>query len=214
MLVVVSEQFSRFSELAEQLTERSIFLLHCPLETAEFICDKHDTGGVLLDLTLRPKEGCALLSRLKERFPELPIAVISSKELPPWLRLDRVVRICDDRNMERNILAFCLSDCHFYIGTICGKQLTVGNKTAFYKNRPLALTASQYRVLRCLAYRAPHMVETDLLLSMCFPNEMAPPSKLAFLVHGINERARQLELEPPIVSLYGRGYCIREGVIV
>ena len=213
MLVLISERFSEFAEVAERLTDRGIFLLHCPLETAEFVCDKYDTGGVLLDLTERPREGVELFLRLREIYPEMPIAAICDKKRFPWIAFDCVIKRGDSEQMERDILSFCLLTCRFYVGAIAGAELSILQKNVCYSGQLITLSARQHRVLRCLAYRYPRVVEKGDLLSMCFPTELLTPSDLAVLIHGINERAAKNGHQPLIVNVYGKGYRIREGLL-
>ena len=214
MLVLISERFSAFAQIADRLTDRGIFLLHCPIETAEFVCDKYDTGGVLLDLTHRPRDGLALFDRLRAIYPEMPIAVICNKRKFPWISFDCVIEADGADTMEREILSFCLLTCRFHILTISGKHLSIFQKTVCYHGQMLALSARQHRILRCLAYRSPRTVEKGDLLSMCFPTELKTPSDLAVLIYGINERAAKLGLPPLIANVYGNGYRIREGLLL
>ena len=213
MLVLISERFSEFAQIADHLTDRGIFLLHCPIETAEFVCDKYDTGGVILDLTTRANDGLELLDRVRTIYPEMPIAVIANKKKFPWLTFDYMIEHGDADAMEREILAFCFLNCRFHVLTISGPHLSILQKAVCYHGQMLALSPRQHRVLRCLAYRAPRIVEKGDLLSMCFPTELRTPADLAVLIHGINERAARLGLDPLIVNLYGKGYRIREGLL-
>jgi DNA-binding response OmpR family regulator len=213
MLVVVSEQFSDLSAIADRLTDRGIFLLHCPIETAEFVCNKYDTGGVLLDLTSRAREGVALFERLRRIYPAMPIGVICDKNRFPWIPFDAVIRRSDDEEIERGILAFCLRRCRFYVGAVSGREFCLMRRAFYYRGRLFSLSPRQHRVLRCLAYRSPRTVERGDLLSMCFPTELVTPSELAVLIHSINKRLVQNGLEPLIVNVYGKGYRLLDGVL-
>ena len=213
MLVVVSEQFAELSALADRLTDRGIFLLHCPIETAEFVCNKYDTGGVLLDLSKRPREGVALFERLRKIYPALPIGVICDKNRFPWMPFDGVIRRSDPETTEREILSFCLHRCQFYVGSVSGKEFCLMRHAMYYQGQLFPLSTRQHRILRCLAYRSPRTVERGDLLSMCFPTELLTPSDLAVLIHSINERLSKHGQSQLIENVYGKGYRLRDGVL-
>ena len=213
MLVVVSEQFTELSALADRLTDRGIFLLHCPIETAEFVCNKYDTGGVLIDLASRPREGVELFERLRRLYPAMPIGVICDKNRFPWMPFDAVICRSDPNAAERESLDFCLHRCRFYIGSVSGKEFYLTRHAVYYQGQLLSLSPRQHRVLRCLAYRSPRTVERGDLLSMCFPTELVTPSDLAVLIHSINEKLSRQGLLPLIVNIYGKGYRLCDGVL-
>ena len=212
MLLLVSESFERWSGLYEDLTEKGIFLLRVPFETAEFICDKYDIGGVLIDACERPKKVLPLYTRLKELYPEMPIATVGYKEKVPWIKFDARIEWGDHTEMMQKLLHFCLLTCRFQTKTQVGTGLTIGYDCIWYEGVPLSLSPRQMRVLRFLAYRAPHIVGRDELLSVCYPTEWVRQCTLSGLIAEINARAAKHGLAPLIVNVYGKGYLIRSGI--
>ena len=49
MLLLVSDDRKAYAPIISQLLARGIFAFLCPYETAEFMCEEKDVGGVLLD---------------------------------------------------------------------------------------------------------------------------------------------------------------------
>lgn len=207
MLVIVSERLEDFASLAEFLTEHAIYTLRSPMETAAFVCDKYDVGGVLLDMTTRPRLGAGVFERLHSDYPDLPIAALGGKNRYPWLAFAEWIEE-DPETTRHKILDFCTHTCKFYTGVLCGTDLTLTQQTAFYKGHALSLSAKQARVLRYLAYRAPHTVEKGELLSVCFPKGELNTRGLAVLIHAINAQAKTIQAPPLIETHYGKGYRI------
>lgn len=212
MLLLVSESFDRWARLYEELTEKGIFLLRVPFETADFICEKYDIGGVVIDAYDSAEQVAPLYTRLKDAYPAMPIAAVGYKPATPWLKFDARIKWGDPIDMMQKLLRFCLLSCRFQTKAQVGVGLTIGYDSIWYEGIPLSFSPRQTRVLRFLAYRAPHIVGRDELLSVCFPSERIRQCTLSAMIGEINGRAADHGLAPLIENAYGKGYRIRSGI--
>jgi two-component system response regulator (stage 0 sporulation protein F) len=78
MILVVDDDVS-FLELASKILnrDRQVFLAFDPKQALQ-LAEHLGFSVVLVDLDLKGKEGLALIQKLREKFPELPIIAISS----------------------------------------------------------------------------------------------------------------------------------------
>ena len=214
MLLLISERVELFRALSASLQERGVYLLCAAFENAMFLCEKHDTGGVLLDCTQRIDLGEDTCRELRKLYPQMPIAAIVPLQSIPDLPADAILRDADFSTLANGAYEFCLlagwSD-----KPLQTDALTVGLSPAqtVYMGYPLPLSPRAHNIVRCLFYRAPRLTTADELMSLCYPCEYKSISNLAVQIHEINKRASKIDPRPLIVNHYGKGYCLRDGIL-
>lgn len=214
MLILVTDRRAFGESLASRLLQNGIFSLRASHETALFLCEAKDCGGVLLDGRTSPTESEALCRALRERYPELPIALLLPKGYLPASPADRFLREEED-DLTDTLLDFCHTLCGWHAGEMTTFSLTVGNDPARtrYMGYPLPLSPREHTLLRCLFYRAPHVTSCDDLLSLCYPIDPPSLASLSVTVSAINRRAGAIDPRPLIVNVYGKGYRLRKGIL-
>ncbi len=212
MLLLISDRTEMRHALVRRLSSIGIFSFDAPLETGAFYCDKKDTGGVLLDCVEHAKRAKALCMTLRETYPELPIAVIVSKDDCPDLPVDRILRDTDAELLSADVADFYQRICQWQADCLSSFALTVGRtpEETLYMGYPLPLSQTEHTILRCLLYRFPHLTSSDDLMSLCYPLGGQSLSNLAVQIRRINERAAKIDPRPLIVNVYSKGYRLRE----
>lgn len=210
MLVFISDRSSIAKDLTKRLHERGVYLFCVPYETALFICDKKDTGGVIIDCIPSQKAGEALCSRLRELYPDMPIAAIVKPDSIPDMPVDRLIRDVGE-DLAEECHSFCRL-CGWNDAPLAFHDLLVGRarEELYYMGYPLSLSPMEKEVLRCLSYRFPRVTEADDLLTLCFPYEAVSRSALTVCISNINRKAQRLDARPLIRCQYGKGYRLRE----
>ena len=208
MLVLITERPSIAKDLTKALHDRGVYLFCVPYETALFTCDKKDTGGVIIDCVSRLKEGEALCLRLRELYPEMPIAAIVKQEDIPQMPVDFILRDTVQTSTVDTISEECYAFCR-----LCGwnerplscHDLMVGRRdeAVYYMGYALPLAPMEREILRCLFYRYPRVTEADDLLTLCAPFEHISRSALSVWISNINRKARLLDRRPLILCQYG-----------
>ena len=215
MLVLISERTVWFKDLAVRLNTHGIFLYICPYETAEFFCEKKDTGGVFLDCAPSLADGEAMCAKLHATYPDMPIAALIPQNSIPDLFATRLIRECNKEQIFEELLDFCIGSCGWSTETLSTYALTIGNDPAKtrYMGYPLPLTARQHVILRCLFYRSPDVTSTDDLMELCYPEGVQHINNLAVQIHNINLAAAKIDPRPLIVNVFNTGYRLRDGIV-
>lgn len=213
MLLLVSDAPSLRAQLVSRLSEHGIYTFQCPFETAEFFCDKKDTGGVLLDCKGALTRGEQLCARLHEKYPDMPICAILAPLAVPDLAVNRLIRETGD--VFDDVLDFCIRTCGWKTARLTTHALTVGSnpESIFYMGYRLSLTPSEYTLLRCLFYRSPRVTSARDLLSLCFPGRRISVTNVTTHISNINKRAAELDPRPLIVNVHNQGYRLRDGIV-
>ena len=214
MLLLISSRQELIRDLTAHLRERGVYLLWSAPETALFLCEKHDTGGVILDCVPNLQSGESLCRELRAIYPEMPIAAIVSKHCVPDLPADAILRDADVTTLTEQAYEFCLS-CGWQERPLQTFALSVGLSPdqTVYMGYPMPLSPRAHNILRCLFYRAPHVTTADELMSLCYPCEYKSISNLAVQIHEINRHAMKIDPRPLIVNVYGKGYRLRDGIV-
>ena len=215
MFLYISDRTQMALFMQKALSEKGFFLLHCPIETAEFICEKKDTGGIVLDGISDLKRAESLCDRLHALYPLLPIAVIVSANSIPNLTADALIRDTDDTTaLIDSISDFFTRSCHWISGALTTYSLSLDPHTlrVYYMGYPLPLSKTEFRVLHCLFYRSPSVTATDDLMELCFPGVHRSVSNLLLRIRQINSHASKIDPRPLIIKEHG-GYRLRNGIV-
>ncbi|MBQ9784940.1 MAG: winged helix-turn-helix domain-containing protein [Clostridia bacterium] len=214
MLVLITDRPLIARTLREFLHTRGVYLFRAPTETGAFVCNQKDTGGVILDCVPNLARGEALCRALRDAEPDMPIAVIVPRESLPDLPADRILRDGSLPSLCDEAWQFCIG-CGWRERPFSTFELSVGLSPdeTFYMGYLLPLSPREHALLRCLFYRSPSPTTADDLLSLCCPDERIGISNVAVTVHAINKRAAAIDPRPLIVSVYGKGYRLRDGIV-
>ncbi len=214
MLLFATNRSRLARSLAASLLPRGIYLFHASLETAEFMCDTKDIGGVLLDAVTDADAAVTLAHTLRARYPSLPMAAILSPRTLLDLPVDCLLRQEDTDTLLEFVSDFCI-----LCGWNCDRigvfdlDMTQDPDKTYYMGYPLPLSPREHAILRCLFYRSPRPTSSDDLMSLCYPLERKSISNLAVLIRRINQRAAKIDPRPLIVSVYAKGYRLRDGIL-
>lgn len=216
MLILIARHSRAWKDHAARLLEEGIFSYRSGYENALFLCDKKDTGGVILDCTESLREGEALCYAIRAEYPDMPIAAVVRTVDVPNLPATRIMRCNNPSELPLDaLLDFATHVCGFDTKRLCGFFLTVGEDPAdtHYMGYPMPLSKAQHTLLRFLLYRAPLITPIDDILELCFPNGNTSASALMSQLHAINKRAALIDPRPLIENVYGKGYRLRDGIL-
>ena len=215
MLLLVSDDRKAYAPIISQLLARGIFAFLCPYETAEFMCEEKDVGGVLLDCVAGLGKGERLCKRFREKYPEMPIGAVVEKSAVPNMEINRLIRIPTQQTFFDEVLDFCVCNCGWQINFLGTRFLYMEDDPArtVYMGYPLDVTPREHGILRCLFYRAPCLTTADDLLTLCYPEGTQSYANLAIQIRSINRRAAKIDPRPLIVNVYGKGYRLRNGIV-
>lgn len=215
MLILVTEHRKRFDEILDRLPARGIYTFVCPYETAGALCEKKDTGGVILDCIGALPRAERLCAELRDRYPEIPIAAIVAPDAIPDLAVNRLMRTRHPSLLFDDILDFCIRTCGWQTERLSTFELLVTASPADtrYMGYALPLTPREHLILRCLFYRAPEITSKDDLTELCYPTGMQSVQNVVVQIGNINKKASVIDPRPLIVNVYGKGYRLRDGIL-
>ena len=191
-----------------------IFSYHCPLETARFFCEKKEISGAILDAVPDLPAAEALARDLRERYPDLPMALILPPHVRPNAPVDLLVPDQPSESLAADLLRFLRdqvgwrSDFSTY-----ALSIPLDGTEARLLGYPFPLAPREAAILRCLFVFAPRVVSGDDLLLLCFPEGTQRVANLSVQISRINRRAAEIGLPDLIVSEYGRGYRLNRAII-
>lgn len=215
MLLIVSERTAWWKDQAVRLNRQGIFAFLVPFEQGLRYCKTLATGGVVIDCVRHLKRGEALCRRMRESYPELPIAALLCKKAIPDMPVSRVFRESEE-DLFSLLLDFCTVSCGWDTGKLSTHALTVANTPCetFYMGCPLGLTERENLILRCLFYRAPRITSAKNLMRLCYPGQMKSTSNLTVHIQSINQKAALIDPRPLIVNERAKGYRLRDGILL
>lgn len=215
MLLIVSDDRKKCFPIVKQLIPHGIFSFLCPYETAEFMCEKKDVGGVLLDCVAGLGKGERLCKIFRSRYPEMPIGAIISQGAIPNMEVNRLIRTPASESILDGVLDFCICNCGWRTKKLSTHYLAVEDDPArtVYMGYPLDVSPREHEILRCLFYRAPYVTTKDDLLTLCYPEGMQSHANLSIQIGRINRSAARIDPRPLIVNVYGKGYKLRDGIV-
>ncbi len=213
MILLISDSALRARAIASYLHTDGQHSLLASLETALFLCDKKDIGGIVIDLTDSNALAQEMLRTLLARYPQMPVALILPDGTSPS-ELCETIRDSDPSSIAARVNCFYASQCGFSAASLSAATLTVEltSKSACYKGYPLSLTPTELRILHLLLYRAPRPTSAEDILTLCFPNTPHKLATLAVHIHHINQKAALIDPRP-LVSHSPSGYRLRAGVL-
>ncbi|MBR2020211.1 MAG: helix-turn-helix domain-containing protein [Clostridia bacterium] len=216
MLVFVSERPFFWRETANHLNRHGVFLFLTPYRTAMHYCKTRATGGVVIDCIRNLKRGETLCRTLRERYPELPIAVLLSPKAIPDLPATCWIRVSDTEDVTSSLLEFCIRQCAWNTEKISTHALSMEQDPAHtrYMGAHLPLSPAEHRILRCLFYRAPMLTSPKDLMRLCYPAQAKHVNNLAVHVQAINQKALEIDPRPLIVNERSKGYRLRDGILL
>ena len=197
MLLIVSERTAWWKDQAVRLNRQGIFAFLVPFEQGLRYCKTLATGGVVIDCVRHLKRGEALCRRMRESYPELPIAALLCKKAIPDMPVSRVFRESEE-DLFSLLLDFCTVSCGWDTGKLSTHALTVANTPCetFYMGCPLGLT------------------ERENLMRLCYPGQMKSTSNLTVHIQSINQKAALIDPRPLIVNERAKGYRLRDGILL
>ncbi len=201
--------------MVKALSAQGFYLLYGSLDAACFLCAQKETGGVVFDCVTDLKKGERIGKELRERYPEMPIAVVLPASAQSAITADLTVWESMERQAKLSLLSDFLQHlCATNFTRLSTYALTVEQHTkeAHYMGYPLRLTPKEHRLLHCLLYRAPYPTTADDLLTLCYPGEEKSISNIHVHIHHINQKAARIHPAPLI--LCGKdGYRLRNGIL-
>lgn len=215
MLLLVSDRRELRRALTAALTQRGIFLMDAPIESAAHVSHEKDTGGILLDTRPEPKRASGLFVLLRERYPEMPIALLAAPTEQISLPADAILRQEAIESLAEESEEFYRLHCGWSCEVLSSHALSVGLSTGEcrYLGYPLSLTPVERRILACLFYRAPRETSGEDLLELCCASSAHTVRNVAVHISRINRAASHIDPRPLIVNRYGVGYRLREGIL-
>ena len=213
MLLIISDREGWVSRLSPLLLANGIYHLCVPSSFGTFICEREDTGAVILDCVPSLSRGEHICADLRQRYPNMPVAIVASPEAVVNARADAVLRDGNLDTLCKNILSLCLANgwssaplSTYYL------RLTPPD-CAEYMGLSLPLSPAEFRVLHCIFYHSPRPTSTELLIALSAGEGAKNETALAVLIHRINQKAAKIDPRPLIVNEYGKGYRLRDGIL-
>lgn len=216
MLVLVTSQKTRRVSLVKSLNEHGVFVFFAYPEEALRKVEEKDTGGVLLD-TIGCLGACEqLCAELRERYPQMPIGAIVSRQAIPNLAVNRILREGDGTSVDESALDFCIRNCGYRsqrLSTYCLSMANAPEETLYMGYR-MQLSPKEHLILRFLFYRAPAYTSSEDLWELCYPEGNVRQENAAILIGRINRRSREIDGNNLIVHRRNTGYRLRDGIIL
>ncbi len=213
MLLIITNREGWASHLSPRLLENNVYHLCVPFSFGTFVCEREDTGAVILDGVPSLSRAEHVCQDLKRRYPDMPVAIVAAPEAVVNAHADAVLR---DGNLDtvcENILSLCQANgwsfaplSTFYL------RLTPPDR-AEYMGLPLSLSPAEFRILHCIFYHSPRPTSTELLVALSANEGAKNEASLAVLIHRINQKAAEVDPRPLIVNEYGKGYRLRDGIL-
>ncbi len=213
MLLIITDREGWASHLSPLLLKSGIYHLCVPLSFGTFICEREDTGAVILDCVPSLSLGEHICADLKRRYTALPVAIVAAPEAMVNAHADAVLR---DGNLDalcENILSLCRANGWASLPLSTYYLRLMPPDRAEYMGLPLSLSPAEFRILHCVFYRSPRPTSTEHLVALSAGEGATSESSLAVLIHRINQKAAKIDPRPLIVNEYGKGYQLREGII-
>ena len=216
MFLLISDQKPLFLQVACRLSEHGLFLFYSPFETAAFLCEQKDVGGVVIDCAEQSERGACLCRELRASYPEMPIAVIANGS-PSALDADWIIR-CQPtpEALAERLMPFFEEACGWSQQNLSTYYLTVDCKGthATYMGYPLPLTPRQHRILYCLFYHATKPISPDDLLAITNPMRSCSLATLNRHIRRINRNAAEIAPHaPPLLQYSHMGYQLSAAVL-
>ena len=216
MLLIVSDRAEFFEEIAVRLHMRGIYAFQIPCCTADFYCKSRDTGGVILDCTEDLHAGEALCRKIRDTYPDMPIAAVILPTHIPNMPATRMIRSAEALHpLFEEILDFCRTACGWNTEALSTYSLSVtqDRTQTQYMGYLMPLSEREHRILHFLFYRAPQVTTLDDLLSLCYPEGGVKAGNVVEMISRINRHAKRIDPRPLIINIRNKGYRLRDGIL-
>ncbi|MBQ7391774.1 MAG: winged helix-turn-helix domain-containing protein [Clostridia bacterium] len=213
MLLIITDREGWASRLSPILLENGIYHLCVPMSFGTFSCEREDTGAVLLDCVPSLSRGEHICADLKQRYPNMPIAIVASPKSIVNARADAILRDGNLNTLCENILSLCHANGWTFAPLSTYYLRLAPPDCAEYMGLSLSLSPAEFRILHCIFYHSPRPTSTELLVALSAGEGAKNETALAVLIHRINQKAAKIDPRPLIVNEYGKGYRLRDGIL-
>lgn len=213
MLLIITDREGWASRLSPILLENGIYHLCVPSSFGTFVCEREDTGAVILDCVPSLSRGEHICEDLKKRYPDMPVAVVAAPTALVNARADAVLRDENFDTLCENIPSLCRAN-GWSLAPLSTYYLRLAPPDrAEYMGLSLPLSPAEFRILHCIFYHSPRPTSTELLIALLANEGAKSEDALGVLIHRINQKAAEIDPRPLIVNEYGKGYRLRDGII-
>ena len=213
MLLIITDREGWASRLSPILLENGIYHLCVPSSFGTFVCEREDTGAVILDCVPSLSRGEHICEDLKKRYPDMPVAVVAAPTALVNARADAVLRDENFDTLCENILSLCRANGWSFAPLSTYYLRLAPPDRAEYMGLSLPLSPAEFRILHCIFYRSPHPTDCEHLVALCADKGASSEESLAVLIHRINQKAAEIDPRPLVVNEYGKGYRLRDGIL-
>ena len=213
MLIIITDREGWASHLSPLLLENGIYHLCVPTSFGTFVCEREDTGAVILDSVPSLSRGEHICADLKRRYPDMPVAIVAAPEMVVNAHADAVLRDGNLDTLCENIASLCHANGWSTAPLSTYYLRLIPPCRADYMGLSLSLSPAEFRILHCIFYRSPHPTDSEHLVALCAGEGASSEESLAVLIHRINQKAAEIDPRPLIVNEYGKGYRIRDGIL-
>lgn len=213
MLLIITDREGWASRLSPVLLENGIYHLCVSSSFGTFVCEREDTGAVILDCVPSLSRGEHICGDLKKRYPDMPVAVVAAPTAVVNARADAVLRDESFDTLCENILSLCRANGWSFAPLSTYYLRLAPPDRAEYMGLSLPLSPAEFRILHCIFYHSPRPTSTELLVALSAGEGSKNETALAVLIHRINQKAAEIDPRPLIVNEYGKGYRLRDGII-
>ena len=201
MFLLISENRDAALQVCSILSSRGFFVCCSPFETALFLCEEKDMGGVAVDCTAFPERAKRLCSALRRLHPGMPIAALIRERSDPTPHADLILQATLSSSDTTDALGeFFTKVCQYRPMPLSTHYLRVdpNERTVQYMGYPIRLSPREHRILYCLLYRAPQAVRAEELCAFCGGG--LTTEAIRVYVHRINRHASKIAPDaPPVV---------------
>lgn len=213
MLVFLTNRRRIGAELTATLAKAGMTVQLAFTDAADGLCRIRTVGTVLVDGVPDPAAATKLCAHLHEEYPNLPLILLGAPSVVLDTVADCILRSTDVSELAEDILQFCRSrgwQPDFSTYTLLVTQDPDATQLLGYR---MALSPHEHALLRLICLRAPDTVSQSELLDVCFPRGKQGLSDLSVYISRINAKSRKIGGLPIVVSEYGKGYRLRDGIL-
>ena len=213
MLLIITDREGWASHLSPLLLANGIYHLCVPTSYGTFTCKREDTGAVILDCVPSLVRGERICADLRQRYPNIPIALVAPPKAVVNAPADAVLRDESLDTLCENILSLCPANGWSSAPLSTFYLRLAPPDCAEYMGLSLPLSPAEFRILHCIFYHSPRPTSTELLVALLANEAAKSEDSLAVLIHRINQKAAKIDPRPLIVNEYGKGYRLRDGIL-